>query len=233
MEYLHSGFCLQIPKDAFPVSTDSMALAAFAKPGKGAKVLDLGAGCATLGVLLCADHTDCCVTGVELNEDAHLAAQENIRINQLQTRLESICTDLCNVPDLFRAGSFDCCISNPPYFTSGADSKTHTSARKEANCTLSSLFRSAGWALRYGGDFFLVHRPERLAEIFAAAAAHSLEPKRLMLLRHDPRSQISLVLVQCRKGGKPGLVWEENYLYDPDGQPSDYYRKVYHLQEET
>ena len=233
MEYLQNGFCLHIPPDAFPVSTDSMALAAFAKVGKQAKVLDLGAGCGTLGVLLCADRKDCRVTGVELSESAHLAALENIRSNHLQSRLESICADLCDVPSLFAASSFDACISNPPYFSSGADSKHHCTARKEASCTLSSLFRSAAWALRYGGDFFLVHRPERLAEVFAAAAAHSLEPKRLMLLRHDPASQISLVLLQCRKGGKPGLIWEERFLYEADGKPSAYYQQIYHLQEES
>ena len=233
MEYLHGGYTLHIPKDAFPISTDSAVLAYFANPGKDAKVLDLGSGCGTLGVLLCADHAFCEVTGVELSEQAHLAAQENIARNQLQARLKSICADICHVPELFPAGSFDCCISNPPYFTSGQDSKTHPQARKEASCTLISLFQSAAWALKYGGDFFLVHKPERLAEIFAAAHSCGLEPKKLMLLRHQPASPVNLVLVQCRKGGKPGLKWEEQHLFEADGQPSDFHRNVYHLQEES
>ena len=88
---------------------------------------------------------------------------------------------------------------------------------------------SAARALKYGGDFFLVHRPERLAELFACAARHQLEPKRLCLLRHRQDGPVTLVMVQCRKGAKPGLLWEEAWLHNPDGTPSAYYRELYHL----
>ena len=88
---------------------------------------------------------------------------------------------------------------------------------------------AASWALQYGGDFFLVHRPERLAELCACASAHRLEPKRLQLLRHQEGGPVALILVQCRKGGKPGLLWEEECLFHADGSPTAYYRKLYHL----
>ena len=41
------------------MSTDSMLLADFVKLPRNAKVLDLGAGCGTLGVLLCAKDAGC------------------------------------------------------------------------------------------------------------------------------------------------------------------------------
>ena len=91
------------------------------------------------------------------------------------------------------------------------------------------LFRRAAWALKFGGDFYLVHRPERLAELCACAAEVKLEPKRLCLVRHRKESPVSLILVQCRKGAKPGLVWEELCLFDENGQPTEEYRKIYHL----
>ncbi|MBQ9915293.1 MAG: SAM-dependent methyltransferase, partial [Clostridia bacterium] len=78
-------------------------------------------------------------------------------------------------------------------------------------------------------DFFLVHRPERLAELCARASAHGLEPKQLQLLRHRSDGPVALVLVQCRKGGKPGLIWEEESLFLPDGAATPYYRELYHL----
>ena len=74
-----------------------------------------------------------------------------------------------------------------------------------------------------------MHKPERLAELCACAAAHKLEPKRLMLLRHKADDPISLVLLQCKKGAKPGLIIEENYLQEQDGTPSEYYRRLYHI----
>ena len=95
-------------------------------------------------------------------------------------------------------------------------------------CTTDQLFAAAAWAVKYGGDFYLVHRPECLAEIFICAGKHGFEPKQLRLLRHKQDAPVSLVLVQCRKGGKPGLKWDEVSLFDKDSQPTQYYCELYH-----
>ncbi len=227
MEYLPNGFTLELPPGCFPLSTDSMALAHFAKLPRNARVLDLGSGCGTLGLLLCATDPGCTVTGIELDPSTHEAALANIRRNGVEERLESICADLRQVSQLFVPGSFSCCISNPPYF-SGGPASALASARREDRCTLAELVRSAAWALKYGGDFFLVHRPERLAELIAQSSAQGLEAKRLCLLRHKPSAPVALVLVHLRKGAKPGLRWEEITLFNESGSPTREYRNIYH-----
>lgn len=229
MEQLHNGYTLELCEGAFPLSTDSVALAHFARLPKNATVLDLGSGCGTLGMLLCAEDASCRVTGIELDEKAHLTALENASRNQLEGRLQSICADLTTLSEFITPGSFSCCVSNPPYFTAGPESQSVPLARREDRCTMAQLFEAAAWAVKYGGDFYLVHRPERLGEIFACAANVRMEPKRLCLLRHRPDSPVSLVLVQCRKGAKPGLLWEELCLHQADGSISQDYRKLYHL----
>lgn len=228
MEYLHNGYTLQIYPGAFPLSTDSIALSGFVRLGRQANVLDLGAGCGTLGLLLCAKDSGCAVTGIELDENAHKTALQNAESNRLSSRLTSICADLRTVPSLFAPGSFHACVSNPPYF-SAAQQSANSAARHEQLCTLDDLFTAAQWAVRYGGDFYLVHKPERLAELCACGASHTLEPKRLLLLRHKPGGPICLILLQCRKGAKPGLVIEEEYLQEESGKPSEYYRRLYHI----
>ncbi len=233
MEQLHNGYTLELCPGAFPLSTDSIALAGFAKLTRQAKVLDLGSGCGTLGLLLCAQHDDCHVTGIELNEAAHAMAVQNAQANNIPERLTSICADLRTIPSLIKPGSFSCCISNPPYFSGGPASIHAPVARRDDLCDTDSLMSAAAWALKYGGDFFLVHRPERLAELCACAAKHGLEAKRLQLLRHRADGPVSLILLQCRKGANPGLIWEEESLHDTDGTPTVYYRKLYHLQEVT
>lgn len=229
MEYLHNGFTLELSEGAFPLSTDSIALADFAKLPKHATVLDLGSGCGTLGLLLCAGYSDCTVTGVELNQDAHDMALHNAARNGIAHRYTSICGDLKTIPDFIGAGTFQVCISNPPYFSGGLQSKTCPLARHDDACSLQDLFRASSWALRFGGDFFLVHKPESLAEICTAASRNHLEPKRLRLLRHRENGAVSLILLQCRKGGKPGLIWEEEALHHADGSPTHYYKQLYHL----
>lgn len=229
MEQLHNGFTLEISPGAFPLSTDSMVLAGFVRLPKNAQVLDLGSGCGTLGLLLCANDPGCSITGVEIDENAHRTALENADRNGISNRLTSICGDIKDISSFITAGSFSCCVSNPPYFSGGPQSSSVPTARRDDLCSMAALIGAAAWALRYGGDFFLVHRPERLAEIFSCACTHKLEPKRLLLLRHKPEDPVSLVLVQCRKGGKPGLVWEEQALYTASYEPSEFYRHIYHL----
>ena len=229
METLFNGYTLDIAPGAFPLSTDSMALADFVRLPKQARILDFGSGCGTLGIMLCASDNGCTVTGVELDENAHQAALQNIARNDLQGRLKSICADLTTIAERFASGSFDVCVSNPPYFTAGPLSKSTPLARHEKTCSLEALMHSAAWALKYGGDFYLVHKPERMAEVFVTACKHKLEPKRLCLLRHKENGPVSLILVQCRKGAKPGLIWEDAVLYDREGQPTDYFKALYHL----
>ncbi len=228
MEFLHNGFTLSLCEGAFPLSTDSIALSGFVRLPKQAKVLDLGSGCGTLGMLLCANDPGCTVTGVEIDEKAHLAALGNALSNKIESRFSSICADLRTLHSFLAPGSFQICVSNPPYFSAGQDS-ANSKARHQLHCDSDDLFAAAAWALQYGGDFFLVHKPERLAELCACAVNHKLQPKRLQLLRHKPTDPISLVLLQCRKGGKPGLVIEEEYLQEANGTPSAYYQKLYHI----
>ena len=64
MEYIATDFTLDLT-DGFPLSTDSMVLADFVRLPKNARVLDLGSGCGTLGLLLCGKDPNCHVTGVE------------------------------------------------------------------------------------------------------------------------------------------------------------------------
>lgn len=233
MEYLPNGLTLSLCDGAFPLSTDSMVLAHFVRLPKQAAVLDLGSGCGTLGLLLCSKDPNCHVTGVELEEKAHLEALENIRRNQLTSRMESVCADLRSVSERFSPGSFSCCVSNPPYFTGGAASRTLATARQEGSCTPDDLFSCGSSLLKFGGDFFLVHKPERLAELIATAAKYHLEAKRLCLVRHREGAPVNLILLQLRKGAKPGLSWEEIILHHTDGSPTQDYREIYHISDNS
>ena len=182
-----------------------------------------------LGLLLCSKDKNCHVTGVELDERAHAEALENIRRNNLGTRMESLCADLRSLSGRFPSGSFSCCVSNPPYFSGGAVSRSLPAARQEGSCTPDDLFVCGSRLLKFGGDFFLVHKPERLAELITAASARNLEAKRLCLVRHRTDGPVALILLQLRKGGTPGLQLHEACLFDSQGEPTAYYREVYHM----
>ena len=229
MEILQNGYTLELCPGAFPLSTDSMALAHFARLGKNAKVLDLGSGCGTLGLLLCAKDTGCHVSGIELSEQAHAMALENIQRNGLDSRMESICADLRSIRKTVPQSSFSVCISNPPYFVGGALRPGQENARHETQCSLEDVFTAAAWAVKYGGYFYLVHKPQRLEEMMALSSRLGFACKRLCLLRHSPDTLPDVALLALRKGGKPGLNLEEICLRDASGEFSRAYREIYHI----
>lgn len=231
MEQLHNGFLLELCPGAFPLSTDSIALADFVTLPRNATVLDFGSGCGTLGLLLCSKDQNCTVTGIEMDESAHNMALNNAQLNKIPLRLKSICADAANLDGIVESGSFSCCVSNPPYYASGPASQKTPLARRSDSLSADSLFKSASRALRYGGDFFLVHKPEMLCHLCACGAKYQLEAKKLCLVRHRENGPVSLILLQLRKGAKPGLIIEEKALYHSDGTPTPYYRDLYHLEE--
>lgn len=231
-ERLGGEMVLHLQEKSFPLSTDSMLLASFVRVRKGERVADLGSGCGTLGLLLCARREDCSVEGIELQESVHLCALENIARNGLTGRLFSHLGDVRRISDLFSPGSFHSVISNPPYFPAGSGkiSQRQSIARSEETLCLTELCRAAAWLLPTGGRFSLVHRPERLCDVFCALREAGLEPKRLQWVRHKADTPACLVLIEAVRGGKPGLSYEKDLIeFEADGSPTEAYRAAYDL----
>ena len=230
-ETLWNGVRLLQPADQFRLGTDSVVLASFARPPRGSAVADLGCGGGAVALMLLAGDPTLHVTGIELQPEAAALARENGQINGLNfTVVEG---DLRQIEALLPAGSMDYAVSNPPYFPVGSGQTAGTvplaAARSEETCSLAQLVHAAAWLLRFGGRFCLVHRPERLADLIWELRKQKLEPKRIRFVRHRPQSPVNLVLLEARKGGKPGLQYEPDLiLFGEDGQETEECRRIYH-----
>lgn len=200
LEYI-GPFTMKQRPGVFPLGSDSQALGSFAQVRKHEKVCDLGCGGGVLGLYLLAREASLQVTGLELNEAAAQLARENFAANGLEAQI--IQGDLRRIRDYAPAGHFDLVVSNPPYFAAGSG-YSGGSARMEETCTLEDVCAAAGWAVKNGGRFAIVHRPERLCDLFCALRAYDLEPKRLCFVQARELPP-SAVLVEAYKQGKPGL----------------------------
>ena len=220
----------------FPLGTDSVLLADFARgSGKIRTVADLGCGAGVLTVLLLQKFPPSRAFGIEIQPEAAAACLENLALNELSARTEIRCGDLRERGDLPAAGSFDLVVSNPPYFAAGrgysAPEATRAAARDERFCTLADVCRAAAYLCRWGGSFAVVHRPERLSELFGAMTASGVEPKRLRLVTPRAERAPSLVLVEGRRGGNPGLTIEPPLvLQDDTGADSLEIQRIYHME---
>ena len=187
------GPCFYFDTELFAPTTDSFALGWFAAPKRGERVCDLGSGTGLLGTLLLAREPSLTLFCVEQNAAANALAEKGFAENGWAERVTLRTGDLRENAALPAAGSMDYALSNPPYFPAGSG----VSAAGEA--------RQAARVLRWGGRFALVHRPERLSDLFCTLRAHGLEPKRLRFVASSAEKAPSLALVEARRGGKAGL----------------------------
>ncbi len=217
-----------------PPGLDSFLLASLPRLKPGWKVCDLGCGTGLLGLLLLQRQRALAVTGLDIQPEAvrlgKLAAAENRMEDRLFFRLEDL------RETALPAGSFDLAVCNPPYFPPSAGplpkGEARRTARTEEACTLEDVCRAAGRLLRWGGAFCLVHKPERLTDLLCALRGEGLEPKRLRLVSLRPERAPSLLLLEARRGGKPGLAVEEPLILEnPDGSPTAELNRIYFREE--
>ena len=225
----NGGPLLEQSPGVFPMGTDSVVLADFARPGPRDRILDLGAGSGILSILLSCERPNVTLTAVEIQPEACALARRNFLLNGLSERITLLEADLRD--RCVDAGVFDLVISNPPYFRqdSGYVAQGNLGmARSDSVCTLPELCEAAGWAAKWGGSFCLVFRPERLCDLFSALRESGFEPKRIRPVHHSPGKPVNLILLEARRGGKPGLRWEPDlYLYTPEGAESAETRRIY------
>lgn len=217
--------------EGFPLSTDSVLLAHFASGARAKSVIDLGCGAGVLTVLLSEYLPGAVVRGIEIQP----AAAELCRANMAENGFDAggiVNMDMRLCRESFAAGSFDMVVSNPPYFPvkSGylAPVEGRAIARDERFCSLNELCETAGYLCRWGGSFMLVHRPERLSEIFCALTKFGLEPKRLRLVQYSAVKAPNLALIEARRGGKPGMSIEAPLILTENGADTPEIKKIYH-----
>lgn len=197
---------------AFMFGIDAVLLAHFACGGvrAGENVIDLGTGNGIIPLLMekaCgASH----FTGLEIQEKSAGLAVRSVKLNSLEQKIEIVNGDIKNVASLFAKHSFNVVVSNPPYMAldgrQAQNEKLEKSiARHELLCTLEDVVVAADYLLHSHGRFFMIHRPERLPEIFAGLLKHRLQPKRMQLIQPYADQAANLVLLEARKDARAGL----------------------------
>lgn len=232
-EYLWNNGPRFAQAEHFRLGTDTVLLAAFANAAAAKRGIDLGCASGAIGLLLLSRTSRLHMTGLEIVPEAAELAKANMIENGLEERSTIICGDIRQHRSLFKTGSFDLVLSNPPYFPveRGCQSpySERAGARGEALCSMEDICSAASFLLKTGGSFCIVHKPERLSELCCCMTRHGLEPKRLRMVCHKTDSAPNLILLEGRRGGKPGLKLEPCLiLRNADGSETDEIKAIYH-----
>lgn len=234
IEKLQNGIRLLRDDTAFPLSTDAILLADFARVTKGTAVCDLCAGGGAVGLLLLSRDPALEITALELQPEPCALMARAAAESGVQDRFHILQGDVRHIRTLLPAGAFRNVVCNPPYYPVGSgcapENEAQEIARTERCCTPEDLSAAAAWLLPTGGNLWLVHRPERLTDLLCALRGKGLEPKRLRPACPRPAASPALILLQAVRGGRPGLKWEPPLvLAADDGTPTEEYRRIYRL----
>lgn len=220
-------------KKGFCFGIDSVLLSDFAKNIKSdAKVLDLGTGTGIIPTLLCGKTNLKKVIGVEIQPEVAEMAERSIRLNKLQDKFEIINDSILNLRQYFENEQFDIVVTNPPYKQKGTgiinEKELKTISRHEITATLEDFIFVAKQMLKDKGEFYMVHRPERLVDILFSMRKFKIEPKELKMIFSQVGKQPNLVLIKGVKNAKPFLEVQPNlYIYDGNGNYTDDIKRIY------
>lgn len=196
----------------FKFSIDSVLLAEFVDLKSNQKrILDLCSGNAPIPMILNKKYgNNINITGVELQEEVYNLGKKSIEYNKIDN-IEFINDNVLNVPTLLSSKKFDIVTCNPPYFKTNDtnlinDNEVKAIARHELKIDLDNLICVASKMLENQGYLYLVHRPERLADITNSLKQYNFGLKRVVPVYGNRSGKANMILIEAIYNGKDYVI---------------------------
>ena len=193
---------------SYSFGVDSIILGDFAKMKKGRTALDIGAGSGVLSFLTNSLYELKKVYAVEIQKTKADLLRENIALNDIRN-IELINDDLKKID--FKENSLDYIITNPPYYkitdNIGNKEEEFLISRQEKYLKLEDIFAFANKTLKDKGKLFMIHKPERMVEIFNKSG--NLKPKRVRFVESRVYEKPQFILIEFVKNARDGLKIED------------------------
>ena len=230
IDKVNDGITLIQRTDGLTYGTDALLLSSFIN-SKSKKCAEFGSGTGIISLLMLQRKKASNIFAFEIQSDFAELTKRNAAINNLTDELNVICKDVREASQVDTEGEVDIIFSNPPYMKNGAGLSSNTDekniARREVFGGIFDFCSSAKKLLKFGGRFYCVYRPDRLAELIFSLKSNSLEPKKMTFVHPHHDSPPSLVLVEARLGAgeelkisRPLYIYtdKEHTSYSPDMQ---------------
>ncbi len=232
-------------KEYFMFGIDSVILSSLVKSTSSSNVIvDFCTGSGVIPILLTPRVKYKKIIGVELQKEMYDLAVRNIKLNSLENDVSVINKDIKEYKEIIRyirenvssSGNVDVIVCNPPYKEVGTGVINENSvkyiARHEEKCTLEDIFISSSKLLKTKGKLYLVHKPDRLADLICLARKYNLEVKEITMLQPTKEKKPSIVFVEYVKDGKKGLNISPVILeFDDNGNYTDKIKEIYRMDE--
>lgn len=204
----------------FKYSIDSVLLAEFVNINlKTKNILDLCTGNAPIPLVL-STKTDKNIYGVELQKNIYELGVKSVEFNKIEN-IKLINDDVKNILNTFDF-KFDIITCNPPYFKVHKNSILNkndilTIARHEVKINLEDIISISSKLINHSGSLYLVHRCDRLIELFSILKKYNFGLRRLQFVYNNKDCDSCFILIEAKYLCKDDLkvlkpLFVEDYL---------------------
>lgn len=159
-------------------------------------------------------------------------AGRSVKLNNLENTIEIINDNIKNIEKYLDKNSINAIVTNPPYKKENCGVKNENInkliSRHEITANLEDFISYGSNVLKDKGAFYMVNRPERLAEIINLFKKYKIEPKKLRLVYPKINNKPNLILIKGVKNAKSFLEIERPLvIYNEDNTYTDEILKIY------
>jgi tRNA1(Val) A37 N6-methylase TrmN6 len=226
---LDGSITLIQPRHGYRFSVEAILLGRFARATTRDRVLELGAGCGVVSIMMATLYRPREIVAIEIQPALAEMTARSAAINQLKS-VHAVCADLRQKKVAgVEPASFDLVVANPPYraAASGRENPDHGRrvARGESTATLTDFVAAARRYARTGGRVAFIFAARRTAELISAMRSKQLEPKRIRFVHPRIATPASVVLIEARVGGgievaiePPLILYERPGIYTSEAR---------------
>lgn len=218
------GFCFGI---------DSILLSDYSKNLKpNSKVVDIGTGTGIISILLSKKSKASKIYGVEIQEEVTEMAKRSVKYNGLENKVEIINKNIKDIFEEIQPNTIDAIVTNPPYMklNTGAKSEVEKKliSRHEVECNLEDIIKISYKLLKSKGEFYMVHRAERIVDILYLLRCYRIEPKEIRFVQPYANKAPNLLLIKgVKDAGEQLKIDKPLIVYNDDGSYTEEILKIY------
>ena len=193
-------------KRLYTFTSDSVVLANYIHTSKNDCVVEIGAGCGVISILVQAKNNLKKITAFEIQQEMANLCNKNIELNNLQDKIVLINDKIQNSDKYIKPASVDVVFSNPPYFklTNFNQNAVKQNAKEEILLPLQELVKTSARMLKDGGKFYCCYGAERSIELLCECQKQNLFVKE-MFYTENGRGEVKIVVIKAVKNGKNGV----------------------------
>ena len=214
------------PESGYCYNSDSLFLYDFVNSFKPkGKVLDVGAGCGVVGLLVARDNPLVELEAVEKQSTFVHYAKTNARVNKIAYNLHE-----CDFLSLENGTKYDYIISNPPFYPEGVQKSENEMlfhARYNVNLPLDAFFKKVSQILKPHSHFIFCYDATQFGHICVALDKVKMRVVNAQFVHPKIDRAASIVLIHARNGSRADMKIHEPIISFNGAEPSERTLEIY------